>query len=181
MDDILTKIICDIMHYHCKDHQIRWPGQWSRLLILVFTWPGSCDTWPCVWGCHVSTCHLPFTSSIHLLFFSKLSIIIIIILIHYTSYNISTNSDNKSLNYFLYFRFLTLLLVRRIWLRRRRCCDGPRKPPTSIPESRCRTSLSHGEMDWLSMPSFTETGKNILLNKLERLRDFYAGKNSRNL
>ena len=42
-------------------------------------------------SCHMSTCHLPFTSSINLLFFSKLPIIIII-LIQYTSYRTSSNT-----------------------------------------------------------------------------------------
>ena len=58
------------------------------------------------------------------------------------------------------FRSLTLLLARRTSVPRRRCCDGPRRPPTSIPASRSRTSPSHGGTVSLSTPSSTETGQN---------------------
>ena len=58
------------------------------------------------------------------------------------------------------FRSLTLLLARRTSVPRRRCCDGPRRPPTSIPASTSRTSPSHGGTVSLSMPSSTETGQN---------------------
>ena len=59
-----------------------------------------------------------------------------------------------------------LLLVRRTCLPRRRCWDGRRRRPTNTQEWMWETSLSPGEMGWLSMPSFTETGDNrVAYNK----------------
>ena len=63
--------------------------------------------------------------------------------------------------FFFFCRSRTLLSARRTCLRRRRCCAGPRRRPTSTPESTCRTSPSHGGMGSPSMPSSTETGESV--------------------
>ena len=60
--------------------------------------------------------------------------------------------------FLFFFRSRTLLLARRTCLRRKHFCGGPRKQPTSTPESMSKTSLSHGGTVSPSMPSSTETG-----------------------
>ena len=64
--------------------------------------------------------------------------------------------------FLFFFRSRTLLLARRTCRRRKHFCDGPRKRPTSTPESMSKTSLSHGGTVSPSMPSSTETGAQIL-------------------
>ena len=63
--------------------------------------------------------------------------------------------------FLFFFRSRTLLLVRRTCRRRKPFCDGPRRQPTSTPESTSKTSPSHGGTDSPSMPSSTETGDKI--------------------
>ena len=90
------------------------------------------------------------------------------------------NSSNipTILIFFLFFcRSRTLLSARRTCLRRRRCCAGPRRRPTSTPESTCRTSPSHGGMGSPSMPSSTETGESVFeKSKMLRRGSFVIGK-----
>ena len=74
----------------------------------------------------------------------------------------------------LFFRSQTLLLDRRMFLPRRHCYDGPKRPLIGTPESRLMTSPDPGGTASPSMPLFTETdltwwiGKSLTEDKCGR-------------
>ena len=74
----------------------------------------------------------------------------------------------------LFFRSQTLLLDRRMFLPRRHCYDGPKRPLIGTPESRLMTSPDPGGTASPSMPLFTETdltwwiGKSLTEDKYGR-------------